>query len=168
MIGILLRAIGLLVVYLLVLTSVAPGDVLIGSVLALGIVLAARRGGMRPHGARSSGERPVVGWLGWGIALAGTLATTAWDVIAGTVRTARFALGAPADPGFVEIPRAGRSRRAVALWGILTGEAPDEYPVDVDEPHDLLIVHVLDRGDPDAIRARHAHVRERWQRRVVS
>ena len=60
MIGILLRAIGLLVVYLLVLTSVAPGDVLIGSVLALGIVLAARRGGMRPHGARSSGERPVV------------------------------------------------------------------------------------------------------------
>lgn len=158
MIGLLLRAAGLLGVYLLVLTSLDPGDILVGSVLAVAIVIAAR-----PHGGH-----PAAGWIRWSIALAGTLATTARDIVTGTVRTARFALGAPAAPGFVEIPRDRRSRRAVALWGILTGESPDEYPVDVDEPHDVLIVHVLDRRDPDAIRARHAAVRERWQRDVVS
>jgi len=158
MIGFLLRAAGLLAVYLLVLTSVAPGDVLVGAVLAVGIVAAAR--------PRRRG--PAAGWPSWGVALAGTLLTTAWDVILGTVRTVRFALGAAAAPGFVEIPRAGRSRRAVTLWGVLTGEAPDEYPVDIDEPRDILIVHVLDNRDAEAIRARHAHVRERWQSRVVS
>jgi multisubunit Na+/H+ antiporter MnhE subunit len=67
----------------------------------------------------------------------------------------------------VEIPRGDRSRRAVALWGVLTGEAPDEYPVDVDTARDVLIVHVLDDRDPTAIRARHARAYERWQRDVV-
>jgi multisubunit Na+/H+ antiporter MnhE subunit len=158
MIGFALRAAGLLAIYLLVLTSLAPGDVLVGSMLAIAIVTAAR-----PHG-----RRPPAGWLRWSTALAGTLGATARDMIVGTVRTARFALGRAAAPGFVEIPRAGRSRRGVALWGVLTGEAPDEYPVDVDEPRDTLIVHILDARDPDAIVARHAAVRERWQRHVVS
>ena len=171
MFGLLLRAASLLAVYLLVLASIDPGDVLIGSLLALAIV-AAGRGSGRTHGARAQGRadggRTASGWLRWGVAVAGTLATTAWDVAVGTVRTVRFALGGKANPGFVEIPRAGRSRRAVALWGVLTGEAPDEYPVDVDEPNDVLLVHVLDRSDPEAIRARHARVHERWQRHVVS
>src|SRR3954462_3996975 len=30
-------------------------------------------------------------------------------------------------------PRAGRSPHAVALWGVLTGEAPDEVPIDISE-----------------------------------
>jgi multisubunit Na+/H+ antiporter MnhE subunit len=158
MIGFLLRAAGLLAVYLLVLTSAAPGDVLVGLLLALGLVALARPGR----------RGPSAGWRRWAVALAGTLLTTAWDVITGTGRTVRFALGTPAAPGFVEIPRGGRSRRAVALWGILTGEAPDEYPVDVDERRDVLIVHILDNRDRAAILARHARARERWQRDVVS
>ena len=42
MIGFLLRVAGLLVVYLLVLTSLAPGDILVGSLLAIAIVAATR------------------------------------------------------------------------------------------------------------------------------
>jgi multicomponent Na+:H+ antiporter subunit E len=53
------------------------------------------------------------------------------------------------------------------MWGVLTGEAPDEYPVDVDAARDVLIVHVLDDRDPAAIRARHARAYERWQRPLV-
>jgi multicomponent Na+:H+ antiporter subunit E len=157
MIGFLLRAAGLLVVYLLVLTSIAPGDVLVGSMLALAVVASTH-----PHD-----HRPAGAWLPWTIALAGTLGMTAAEVVIGTGRTVRFCLGWKAAPGFVEIPRGDRSRRATAMWGVLTGEAPDEYPVDVDEPRDVLIVHLLDASDPPAIRARHAHARERWQRHVV-
>ena len=51
--------------------------------------------------------------------------------------------------------------------GVLTGEAPDEVPVDVDEERDVLIVHLVDATDPDAVRARHHRAYERWQRRVV-
>ncbi len=156
-IGFVARVAGLVTIYLLVLTSTAPGDILVGTVLAVVIV-----GASRP-----SHHSPPVGWLRWTYALAMTLLGTGGEMAVGTLRTIRFALGGRARPGFVEIPRGNRSRRAVALWGVLTGEAPDEYPVDVDPTRDVLIVHVLDASDPDRIRARHALARERWQRHVV-
>jgi multisubunit Na+/H+ antiporter MnhE subunit len=52
-------------------------------------------------------------------------------------------------------------------WGVLTGEAPDEIVVDVDVERDVLIVHLVDARDPDAVRARHRRAYERWQRTVV-
>lgn len=157
MIGSLLRVTGLLLVYLLVLTSIAPGDVLIGVLLAVAIIASTH-----PHD-----RQPAHGWLRWTAALAGTLLATGWEMVVGTIRTVGFCLGRPAAPGFVEIPRGDRSRRAVALWGVLTGEAPDEYPVDVDDGRGVLLVHLLDASDPAAVRARHAEARDRWQRRVV-
>ena len=96
------------------------------------------------------------------------LASTALEMVRGSVRTARFCLGRGGQPGFVEIPRDGRSRHAVALWGVLTGEAPDEVPVDVDEERDVLIVHLVDASDPDAVRERHRLAYERAQRKVVA
>ena len=158
MTGILLRVVGLMGLYLLVLTSISPGDVLVGGLLALGIVIATGS-----HGPRHGAERLST----WAVALAGMVLTTAAEMVVGSVRVVRFCLGGPGNPGFVEIPRADRSRRAVALWGVLTGEAPDEYPVDVDETRHVLIVHLVDAGNPDAIRARHAAARDRWQRHVV-
>ena len=50
---------------------------------------------------------------------------------------------------------------------LLTGEAPDEFPVDVDEERDVLIVHVLDASDPEAVRARHRQTHERARGKLV-
>jgi multicomponent Na+:H+ antiporter subunit E len=159
MIAFLLRAAALLAVYLLVLTSIAPGDILVGGVLAIAVVLL-----VSPSARRGA---PAVGWWRWLIALAGTLLGTARDIVLGTFRTVHFVLRGTERHGFVEIPRGDRSRREVALWGLLTGEAPDEYPVDVDDARDVLVVHVLDARNPAAIRERHARAHERWHRRVV-
>ncbi|MGP1675479.1 MAG: Na+/H+ antiporter subunit E, partial [Candidatus Limnocylindrales bacterium] len=138
-----------------------PGDVLVGAALGLTIAVA-----LPPHRAdRSSADR--VGPIEWVGAFAGMLIETAREMVVGSWRVVRFCLGAQASPGFVEIPRNGRSRESVALWGVLTGEAPDEVPVDVDEERDVLIVHLVDVGDPDAVRTRHQRAYERWQRRVV-
>jgi multicomponent Na+:H+ antiporter subunit E len=89
-------------------------------------------------------------------------------MVRGSWRTARFCLRGGGQPGFVEIPRGDRSPNAVALWGVLTGEAPDEVPVDVDEERDVLIVHLVDASDPDAVRERHRRAYERAQRKVVA
>ena len=151
MTGILLRAAGLLGIYLLVLTSAAPGDVLVGGLLGLAVALT-----LRPRGA----ARPRAG-------MGALLLDTAVEMVRGSWRVVRFCLGAPAGPGLVEIPRGDRSRHEVALWGVLTGEAPDEVVVDVDERRGVLIVHLVDAGDPDAVRARHARTHARWQRKVV-
>jgi multisubunit Na+/H+ antiporter MnhE subunit len=158
MIAAVLRVGGLLVIYLLVLTSLAPGDVLVGSVLAAMMVVGT---GWRSH------ERTRAEWSRWFLALGRMTLITAWEVVVGTVRVGRFCLTGAGRPGLVEIPRGDRSRHGVALWGVLTGEAPDEYPVAVDDERDVLIVHNVDASDPGSILARHAAARDGHQARVV-
>jgi multisubunit Na+/H+ antiporter MnhE subunit len=146
-------------IYLLVLTSTAPGDVLVGALVGLGLALA-----LRP---RAAGRRTTIASPAAVVALGSVVFTTAVEMARGSWRTARFCLGLGGQPGFVEIPRAGRSRHGVALWGVLTGEAPDEVPVDIDEDRDVLIVHLVDASDPDAVRDRHRRAYETAQHRVV-
>ena len=155
-----IQALGLMGIYLLVMTSAKPGDAVAG--LLLGLVLAVA---LRP---RLPGRRPVTPTLAGLFALAPVVAPTALEMVVGSWRTARFCLRGSGQPGFVEIPRGERSRHAVALWGVLTGEAPDEVPVDIDEKRNVLIVHLVDASDPDAVRARHRRAYERGQRKVVS
>jgi multisubunit Na+/H+ antiporter MnhE subunit len=159
MIGTVVRACWYAAIYLLVVNSVAPGDLFVGGVLGLAVAFALRSEHEREH------SEPA---LVRARATAGTLAQTASEVVRGTWRTARFCLGGAARPGLVEIPRGERSPAAVALWGVLTGEAPDEYPVDLDAERDVLIVHLVDASDPQAVRARHEHTYDTWQRKAVS
>lgn len=158
MMALLLRVAGLVAIYLLVLTSLAPGDLLGGALVAAALVLAAGS-----HGPRRSPAE----WGSWFVALGRMVIVTAWEVTLGTIRVARFCLFGTGNPGFVEIPRGDRSRHGVALWGVLTGEAPDEYPVAVDDERHVLIVHNIDASDPAAINARHAAARDQYQRAVV-
>jgi multisubunit Na+/H+ antiporter MnhE subunit len=158
MTGVVLRAAGLLAVYLVVLTSAAPGDVLVGGVLAVAVAVA-----LPPRRHRRSDTSATAR----ASAAAGMLLETAGDMVRGSWRVARFCIGAPAATGFVEVPRGERSDAGVAMWGILTGEAPDEFPVEVDDDRGVLLVHVLDATDPDAVRERHRRAHERRQRKVV-
>ena len=156
MIAILARATALAGIYLLFLTSLAPGDVLTGALLGLAVALA-----LRPRSAPAPKPRPADRLA----AAMVTMLATADEMIRGSWRTARFCLGRPSAPGFVEIPRGDRSHRGVALWGLLTGEAPDEIVVDVED--EILVVHLLDAGDPDAVRERHRRAHERNLRKVA-
>jgi multisubunit Na+/H+ antiporter MnhE subunit len=154
------QALGLMGVYLLVMTSAKPGDAAAG--LLLGLVLAVA---LRP---RRAARRPAAPTLGGLVGFGRLVAMTAVEMALGSWRTALFCLRGGARPGFVEIPRGGRSRHAVALWGVITGEAPDEVAVDIDEERDVLIVHLVDAGDPDAVRERHRRAYERAQSKVVA
>lgn len=158
MIGVLLRAVALLGVYLLVLTSTAPGDVLVGGLLGLALSLA-----LRPRaGSRGAGPSLALGMAG-----AEAVLRTAREMVVGSWRVVLFCLGVPSRPGFVEIPRGDRTGRETAMWGVLTGEAPDEVVVDVDRRSGTLVVHLVDAGDPDGVRARHRETHERWRSRVA-
>ena len=93
-------------------------------------------------------------------AVPGLLCETAAEMVRGSWRVVRFCLTGRGAPGFVEIPRDDRSDLDVALWGLVTGEAPDEIVVDVDDERDVLVVHLTDASDPDAVRARHRRALE--------
>jgi multisubunit Na+/H+ antiporter MnhE subunit len=153
-----LRVVGLAAIYLLVLTSLDPGDLLVGGLIAVGVAVA-----VRPRGRRGAAGRSARPHLRAALAVA---AGTTVELVRGTWRTVRFCLGDRGRQGFVEIPRAGRSTRNVAFWGLLTGEAPDEVPVDVDTERDILIVHLIDARDPEEVRERHNRA-SRAQRKVV-
>jgi multisubunit Na+/H+ antiporter MnhE subunit len=157
---IIIQALALMGIYLLVMTSAKPADAVAG--LLLGLVLAVA---LRP---RLPGRRPATPRLRGLLALGPVLAQTVVEMAIGSWRTALFCLRGTGRPGFVEIPRGERSRHQVALWGVLTGEAPDEVPVDVDEERDVLIVHLVDAGDAEAVRERHRRAYERAQRKVVA
>jgi multisubunit Na+/H+ antiporter MnhE subunit len=154
------QALFLMGVYLLVMTSAKPADAAAGFLLGLVLAIA-----LRP---RRAGRRPAAPPLTALVAFGRVLAQTAIEMARGSWRTARFSLTGGGRPGFVEIPRAGRSPHGVALWGVLTGEAPDEVAVDIDEERDVLIVHLVDASDPDAVRERHRRAYERAQRKVVA
>jgi multisubunit Na+/H+ antiporter MnhE subunit len=156
-----MRGAALAAIYLLVLTSVAPGDLLIGGALGLAVAywLRPRRPRRRPRLPAEPAHVRIA-------AAAGVAADTASEMVRGSWRVVRFCLGAPASPGIVEIPQGARSRVGVALWGVLTGEAPDEVPIEVDEGRGVLLVHLVDASDPAAVRARHARSGERQQKVV--
>lgn len=158
MIGVLIRAAGLLSIYLLVITSLDPGDIVVGGTVALAISI----------GLRTTSRRESVSRRRWARGLLGTAAQTGAEVVVGTWRTVRFCLRGGGTPGFVEVPRGDRSNHSVALWGVLTGEAPDEVPVAVDAKRGVLLVHLVDAGDPAAVRERHRRSHERWHRDVVA
>jgi multisubunit Na+/H+ antiporter MnhE subunit len=156
--SLLVRAAGLAAVYLLVVTSVSPGDLAVGAAIGVAVAAALRRAEPR---------RPARPWPGRIAAAAVVAFQTAAEMARGSWRVARFCLGSPAGPGLVELPRGGRTAAGVAFWGVLTGEAPDEVPVDVDDERDVLVVHLVDAGDPDGVRERHRLAYERWQGKVV-
>jgi multisubunit Na+/H+ antiporter MnhE subunit len=150
------RTIGLAAIYLLVLTSLDPYDIAAGLLLGLVVSIALRTRGTDGAGvALTGGPRAIIA----------AMAATAREMVVGSWRVVCFCLRpGSAAPGFVEVPRDGRTRSDLALWGLLTGEAPDEVPVDIDEERDVLLVHLVDARDPDAVRARHRHAHERMER----
>jgi multisubunit Na+/H+ antiporter MnhE subunit len=158
--ALLIRVVVLTAVYLLVLTSLHPGDVLTGLVLATLVVLAGRRVTALgppsdvPLRRRVAGVPALVG---------GTLV----DLAVGTWQTAVRLVG-PGLPhgGLVEVPIPPGGPTSAAAWGVRVGFVPDTVVVELDEERGTMLLHVLDARDPDAVVATQRDSYERRQRRV--
>jgi multisubunit Na+/H+ antiporter MnhE subunit len=69
-------------------------------------------------------------------------------------------------PGIVVVPIGDRSSLGVAVTGLATTLSPGSFLVDVEWDKGLMLFHVLDATDPNAIRAGYQHFYERYQRHV--
>ncbi len=147
-------------VYLLVLGKAQIGDVAVGVVLAVLLVVSGQfvRSLPPPEGSALQRLAGVPALLG------GTLVDTA----RGSWTVARYCLRTPADhrPGVVTIPIGRTSTSSATAWGIRVGISPDTVVVDIDEQQGQMLLHVLDTRDPDAVRATELDSYERRQRRV--
>jgi multisubunit Na+/H+ antiporter MnhE subunit len=160
MIAVLGRVVVLAAIYLLVLTSTAPGDVLVGGLLAAGIVAAGRavRRPDRPPAETSLARRLA----GVPALLGGTLV----DMVRASWQVGRCCLrGRLPAPGLVSVPIGPRAGSAAA-WAVRVGLSPDTIVVEADEERGELLLHVLDARNPDAVRREQLDSYERRQRRV--
>jgi len=151
----------LTLVYALVLASLDPLDLLMGAVVSTIVTLGLRAApDIDAHDERLAGlPRRMLAFPWFVLGLLG-------EVLAGTWDTMLRALGVRsiARPGIVLVPIGERTRLGVAVSGLATTLAPGSVLVDVDWERGAMLVHVIDAGDPEAVRAQHRAFYERFQR----
>jgi multicomponent Na+:H+ antiporter subunit E len=69
-------------------------------------------------------------------------------------------------PGIVAVPFGPRTEQGAYVSAFVATLSPGEFLVDVDRERRVMLLHVIDAADPDAVRRRHEHFYERYQRRV--
>ena len=152
----------LVAVYALTLASANPLDLVAGAVLAAAVLVALRRflfGGeplTQPSMVKRIASFPRL------------VLAVAWEVTRGTWLVALVVTGRRplARPGIVCVPIGERTRGGVAATALAVTLSPGEVFVDVDSEREVMLLHVLDASDPDAVRRHHAAFYDRHQRSV--
>lgn len=158
----LLSLIALVLVYLLVLASDEPWDVAFGVLLGAALLVAARGFVFDGHPGPVEGlGRRLIGVVPFVLA-------TIWDIARGTwaVTLVVLHLRPLRHPGIVTVPFGERTPLGVAITSLLATLSPGAYLVDVDDEERVILLHVLDASDPDAVRAELQQFYRRFQRHV--
>lgn len=149
--------------YALAVASFHPWDLAFGLAVSAAVLVVFRRFllGGRPAPIEGLGRRLLA------------LPRLTWKVIADiTVGTWNVALVVlhlrPLErPGIVAVPLGERSDVGAVVSAFASTLSPGEYLVDIDWDERLLLMHVLDAGDPDGVRARLDDFYRRYQRQVI-
>jgi multisubunit Na+/H+ antiporter MnhE subunit len=153
---------GLTLVYALALASFHPLDLLFGAVLSSALVLASRRFvfGDGPGTEPSLLRRAVAFWP-FALAVFREVLAGTWEVTLVTLH-----LRPLERPGIVEVPIGERTPAGVAAWAVVVGLPPGSFFVDVDREKGVVLLHVIDAGDPEAVRRKEEEFYRRYQREV--
>ncbi len=162
MIRIILALILLVLVYALTLASAHPWDLAMGAV-AGGLILIVYRQFLfvGPPVPAATLLRRVIGFVPFAVVLV-------WDILRGTWNVTLVVLHVRplTHPGIVVVPIAERTPLGVAVSSLATTLSPGAFLVDVDWDQGVMLIHVLDATDPDAVRAEHQRFYRRFQRHV--
>lgn len=131
----------LLLIWLLLNDSVAPGQILLGAVLGLLTPMFTKR--FWPD--RAHFHRPVAALRLIGIVL--------WDIVAANFVVARIVLG-PREgikPAFVRVPLDVKGEFAVTALASVISLTPGTLSAELDPEHRFLLVHALTEEGPDQL-----------------
>lgn len=148
-------------VYALVLGSFAPADLALGAVIS-GSLLLALRGFVLSGAPASSGTAGrLAGFLPFAAAVARDVVVGTWEVSLVVLH-----LRPINRAGIVAIPVGERTETGVAVTALVATLSPGEVLVDVDRERGVMLMHVIDATNPEAIRRRHEEFYRRYQRKV--
>ncbi len=158
-----LAVVVLTALWMLTLASTYLLDVVLGLLVATAVVTAV-------PGTRSviaEGDPPplarrLLAFPGFALATLREIAVGTWDL---TLRVLHLR---PVDrPGIVLVPIGERTGAGLAATALADTLSPGEVLIDVDHERGVMLVHVMDASDPDAVRAKHADFYTRVQRPLV-
>ncbi len=152
----------LVVVYLLVLASTAPWDIAIGVVIGGSLLLATQ-------GYVFGGHLDPIPSLGRRIVAFFPFALMViWEILVGTWRVALIVLHLRPmrKPGIVPLPIGERTALGIAINSLVIALPPGSFMVDVDYEKQVMLIHVLDASDPEAVREEFQEFYRRYQRHV--
>lgn len=158
-----LLSLGLLtLIYALVLASFHPWDLALGALIS-GALLFMFRGSI----FQESDRRPP-GLLSRSLAFGPFAFAVVLDVITGTWEVALVTLHLRplARSGIVAVPIEDRTPIGMAVSALCLTISPGEVLVDVDRERGVMLIHVIDATEPEAIRERHRRFYQRYQKRV--
>ena len=160
--GRLLTIVLLTALWLLTLVSADPLDVLLGVVVATTVLLGVSR---KQPTLRVDESPPLLRRL---LAFPRFALATLREILVGTWDVALRVLHLrPVErPGIVLVPIGERSPAGLAATALADTLSPGEVLVDIDHERGVMLVHVIDASDPEAIRERHEEFYRRHQRGV--
>jgi multicomponent Na+:H+ antiporter subunit E len=156
-----LRLGALVLVWLAVLATADPLDVLLGAV-ASAVVLAVPAPGAPLDGGDVPLARRLAASPRFALAVLADVVRGTWDVALRVLHLRELE-----HPGFVEVPIGDRTELGLAVSALATTLSPGAVLVDVDEERGVMLLHVIDASDPAAVVAAHERFYERAQRGVL-
>ncbi|WP_151635050.1 Na+/H+ antiporter subunit E [Noviherbaspirillum aerium] len=142
-----LVSLSLLAIWLILNSSIAPGQVLLGALLAWAI----------PWSARAVWSRHVV--VRHPATVLRLLATVLYDIVVANLNVARLVLGPVSKlrPAFIRFPLELDEPYAIWTLASIITLTPGTVSSDISEDRRTLLVHVLDTDDADALIAEIKH-----------
>jgi multicomponent K+:H+ antiporter subunit E len=140
----------LLLIWLLLVNSLAPGQIVLGAVLAILVPIFTHDFWTeRPKRVR------LLPLLRYALVVVG-------DIVMANLQVARLILGPSSQlrPAFVRYPLALESEFAITLLASTISLTPGTVTADVDADGTALLIHALDVGDEAALLR---HIRERYE-----
>lgn len=152
----------LTLIYALALESFKLWDLAIGALIAAALLAATWRQLFAEHQDVPGGVlRRAVAFVPFALAVLRDIVVGTWQVALVSLR-----LRPLPQVGIVAVPIGERTPLGVAVSGLVTTLSPGSVLVEVDEERGVMLYHVLDASDPEAVRAQQRAFYERYQRHV--
>jgi multisubunit Na+/H+ antiporter MnhE subunit len=148
-------------VYLLVLGSFAPADIVMGVAISGALLYGTRRFTFAEEPASPNLLSRFLHF--WPF-----LAVETWIIITGTWQVALVTLHIkPLEcPGIVAVPIGERTPVGVAVSALCSTLSPGTFLVDVDWEKKVMLIHAIDASDPEEVRRDHQEFYAKWQSKV--
>ncbi len=159
---ILLYLLLLTLTYALVLASFKPWDLVIGVAVSGVLLFLFRRfifEGQRVGGG--SIPRKFLAFWPFAVVTAGRVVAGTWEVALVTLHLRELK-----NPGIVAVPIGERTPLGVAVSALSTTLSPGTVLIDVDRERGVMLIHVIDASEPNAVRESEQDFYRRYQSKV--